>query len=142
MKHILFSAGISLALFATPALASNFADSSTLKQCLDNSGGVTTQMRGCLAAEIELWDTRRETSIILLEPLLKKRTSQQSEDPVKVFAAARTAWQSYRENHCGWYFGRTGGTIDFIDAASCWLELTAHRALELETLLELELTDR
>ncbi|MBL4875328.1 MAG: hypothetical protein JKY10_02360 [Cohaesibacteraceae bacterium] len=70
MKHEIFSAGISLALFTTPAIASNYENLQTVKKFLDDSGGVTTQMRGCLAAGIELWDTRRETSIILAEFLL------------------------------------------------------------------------
>lgn len=45
-------------------------------------------------------------------------------------------WVKYRDAYCGFYYGLTGGTIDSLNASSCFLNMTTERVEELENIVE------
>ena len=96
-------------IFTPPAQNSSEVDnkgySREYKRCLDNSGGVTSEMRNCNGNELKFQDN-----------LLNKYYKQ----AMKVLDAAhrdelkkvQRLWMKYRDAKCGFLFGLTGGTMD------------------------------
>ncbi len=138
MGKILIGAGLALVLCAAPAGAAELRHSKKFETCMEASGGVTADMRDCMAAETERWDARLNKAYKAILPLLAKRITGGGTNVKQTFVEAERAWLKYRKANCTYYIGRTGGTMDLINGASCWLDETARRALELEQVLEME----
>ncbi len=132
-RSVLIIGFMALIVPGSPAGALEPKLSATSSACMEASNSVTANMRECLARETGRWDTRlnRAYNAVLHEtrdrPASKKRLRE-----------AQRAWLKYRQANCAYYGRRSGGSIDIINGASCWLDDTAHRALELENMLETE----
>ena len=95
------------------------------QQCLDSSGGVTTNIRLCNSKELKYQDK-------LLNKNYKgamKRLDKDKQDELK---KVQRLWVKYRDARCNFQFGITGGTIDLLNGDSCLVDMTAQRAKELE----------
>jgi uncharacterized protein YecT (DUF1311 family) len=98
-------------------------------KCMDKSGGVTSSMLDCGNAEIKIQDTKLnkayKNAMKALEP--KKQTELKD---------VQRLWVKYRDAQCGFYNELTGGTIDSLNASSCFLNMTAERAEEIKGFVE------
>ena len=126
------------ALAVAPADSAEPKNSKKFAACMDAAGGVTANMRDCMSAESERWDMRLNKAYKAILPILAKRIAGHGTNVKKSFVEAERAWLKYRKANCTYYISRTGGTIDLINGASCWLDETARRTLELEEVLEME----
>lgn len=97
--------------------------------CMDNSGGVTSNMLGCISQEIKHHDT-------LLNLNYKQVMSLLGQEKKQELKSAQRAWIKYRDANCGFYDGLTGGTMDRLMASECVLSMTANRAAELKSIYE------
>lgn len=131
-------------VFAAPALAGEPKLSATYEDCMDAPQSTTASMQECMAAESKRWDGRLNRAYKTLQKRLddpeykadlKRLNNQEPKNREKLVAAQRL-WLKYREAKCGVLASLTGGTIDILAAASCWLDTLAHRTLELEAMLE------
>lgn len=122
-----------LAVFATLSFytAIALADySPAYSACMDQSGGVTVYMLDCSAAELAQQDARLNHFYQVAKQDLE--TAQQQ----KLLAAQR-AWITFRDNDCDLLGTLTGGTLDSLNAAGCYLEKTKIRADEIQWLAEM-----
>ena len=120
------SAFLALGCIASLLSASELNYSQNYQQCLDNSGGVTTNMRLCNSKELKYQDK-------LLNKNYKdalKRLSRDKQDELK---KVQRLWMKYRDARCNFQFGITGGTIDLLNGDSCLVDMTAQRAKELKS---------
>lgn len=100
-----------------------------LQECLDASGGVTTEMRSCIHQEVDLQDKRLNE---VYKAFMKRLPSEQKES----LRQAQRLWIKYRDANCGFYF-QIPGTMMQVMASDCVLRQTHDRANELEMLMEL-----
>jgi len=98
--------------------------------CMDQAGGVTVEMLGCIGEELSTQDAR------LNGAYQKKLRSQLSSDRKKALQSAQRLWIQYRDANCDFYHDPEGGTLHRVMAADCVLRETAERAKELEGLAE------
>lgn len=91
--------------------------------CADKSS--TVEISECLQQQTTLFDKRLNAAY---HALMEK---QESAERKSALLRAERAWIAYRTANCGWY-GAHEGTIRQILAASCMLNMTRERALELE----------
>ncbi|WP_095107765.1 lysozyme inhibitor LprI family protein [Pseudomonas sp. Irchel 3E20] len=126
-RHRLFAPLLLLGLCAT-AQANPDADSPAYSQCMKASGGVTVEMLDCQAAEIKRQDTR-------LNQAYKAAMAALDADKKAPLKDVQRLWLKYRDANCGFVASLTGGTIDAINASSCFLDMTKTRARELENLV-------
>jgi uncharacterized protein YecT (DUF1311 family) len=86
-------------------------------------------MLDCGNAEIKIQDTKLnkayKNAMKVLEP--KKQTELKD---------VQRLWVKYRDAQCGFYNELTGGTIDSLNASSCFLNMTAERAEEIKGFVE------
>ena len=95
------------------------------------SGGSTVGISGCLAQELEAWESVR--SAVHARLLVAAR--KYDEDPVDgappvgaSLVAAKAAWEAHRDAQCTYEWSEyAGGTMRGIVAVSCRLQLTADR---------------
>ena len=95
------------------------------QQCLDSSGGVTTNMRMCSSQELKYQDK-------LLNKNYKGAMKRLDKDKQNELKKIQKLWMKYRDARCNFQFGLTGGTIDLIMGDECLVDMTAQRAKELE----------
>jgi uncharacterized protein YecT (DUF1311 family) len=100
-------------------------------QCIDKSGGNTSNMIECNAVELKQQDDSLNK---FYRALLAKLTPQRRQQLVK----AQRAWVSFRDANCGFYLDPDGGSAARLSASSCILTTTAERAKEIKDLLESE----
>lgn len=117
------------AAFTSLTFAAEVKLSPSYEKCMDRSGGNTSSMLECAAKEVKIQDTKLnkayKDAMKVLEP--KKQTELKN---------AQRLWISFRKAKCDFYYGLTGGTIDSLDASSCFLEITADRAEEIKNIAE------
>lgn len=92
--------------------------------CMDKSGGVTSEMMGCIDAELARQDTRLNTEYTSLQARLSDERKTQ-------LRTAQRSWITFRDNNCGFYYDPEGGSLARIEASMCRLQMTAERASEL-----------
>ena len=95
--------------------------------CMDKSNGVTSSMIDCLVAESKRQGAR-------VNKAYKELMDQLSLQRKKQLEIAQSAWTTYRDEHCKFYYDPEGGTIAAVNANDCFMSATAARAKELETL--------
>jgi uncharacterized protein YecT (DUF1311 family) len=83
-------------------------------------------MEQCIARLTKAWDRRLNAAYRKL-----LQGSLQAEERLR---AAERLWLQFRDANCR-YYGTGEGTITRIHSAECFRSMTAHRALELEDLL-------
>lgn len=84
-------------------------------------------MLDCLGAETRLQDARLNATYKLLMADVSAARKKQLQD-------AQRAWIKYRDANCGFYADPEGGTLANVSASDCMMQMTLHRAHELEML--------
>ncbi|MET0337648.1 MAG: lysozyme inhibitor LprI family protein [Caulobacter sp.] len=115
---------LSLALAAQVDAKAQY--SPALDVCLnrgDAANGVSVAMATCFNHELTRQDAR-------LNAAYKLAMGKRSAAAQKTLRTAQRAWIKRRDAEC--QENLTGGTIDMVERASCHLELTTIRAVELE----------
>lgn len=116
-----------LALIQQPATDDLY--SRAYNQCMEASGGVTSNMHDCTAMEIDLQDKK-------LNAIYQKVLKAQSPGQRKQLIAAQRLWIQYRKANCSFYADPDGGTAAGVASHSCYLRETAERANELGWFLQ------
>ncbi|WP_447591561.1 lysozyme inhibitor LprI family protein [Aquipseudomonas campi] len=122
---------LTLSSFALLAQADEQGYSSTYSQCMKASGGITVEMLDCIASETKLQDARLNQNYRAATQTLKRLLPQ--------LRGAQRLWIQYRDAECGLQGSLTGGSMDGINRASCFLEMTKTRADQLDSLAQLDL---
>ena len=111
------------------AYAANDGYSTTYSACMDESGGVTMNMLDCMGSETEQQDARLNQNYKAAMQALTPVQQTQLRD-------AQRLWIKFRDADCALLGSLTGGSIDRINSASCFLDMTKQRADDLMRLAE------
>ncbi|MEO1038272.1 MAG: lysozyme inhibitor LprI family protein [Pseudomonadota bacterium] len=103
--------------------------------CMERPGGDTTVgMVTCAGREHAIWDERLNAAYRALRQALDHEYAQNRREALLI---AQRAWIRYRDAECSQQALQfEGGTLASVISTSCYLEMTAERALELEAQLE------
>ncbi|MGI4799968.1 MAG: lysozyme inhibitor LprI family protein [Janthinobacterium lividum] len=117
--------GAILALGLTAGVASG-AEQWAPDQNVCNQQENTLAIVQCLQERTSFWDRR-------LNQAWKAVNASLASEPQRVVAlkTAEQAWLKFREANCAFQYSQ-GGTIRQIATASCMLEMTQNRAIELQ----------
>lgn len=116
---------------ATPGTAQTDAEvearyTRAFARCMDQSGGVTINMRDCSAAEMAIQDERLNRTY---RTLMRRLNSTQR----AALRASERQWIASRERECDEHANFDGGgTIALLILDSCWLSETIGRTIWLE----------
>lgn len=150
LKHLT----LTLAFLPLPTFAQEASiDDATVRQCFDNAtgtdpdcigdaanacqeatpGGSTTRgISECLMAEMRVWDGLLNDEYAGA----REQYAAQDELPQKLQAAQR-AWIAFRDADCAFAYDKYGGgSMRVIASASCQMNHTAQRALDLKNMRE------
>ena len=111
------------------AQATDDGYSTTYSACMDESGGVTMNMLDCMGSEAEQQDARLNENYKAAMQALTPAQQTQLRD-------AQRLWIKFRDADCALLGSLTGGTIDSVNSASCFLDMTKKRADDLAWLAE------
>lgn len=125
MKLQLLVAIALLGAAVLPVHASENGYSTAYSRCMDASGGVTVAMLDCIASETQQHDARLNKAYQAAMTGLGNTLKSQLRD-------AQRLWLKYRDAECALRGSLTGGSIDRINAAFCFLDMTKERADDLE----------
>lgn len=117
---------------AAVTLTANAAEdgySKTYSACMDDSGGVTVSMLDCMGSETGLQDARLNQNYKAAMQTLVVAQQIQLRD-------AQRLWIKFRDADCALLGSLTGGTMDSLNGASCFLDMTKERADDLAWLAE------
>jgi len=103
--------------------------SNTYSACMDESGGVTGNMLDCMGSETEQQDARLNQNYKAAMQALTPAQQTQLRD-------AQRLWIKFRDADCALLGSLTGGSIDRINSASCFQDMTKQRADDLAGLAE------
>lgn len=103
--------------------------STTYSACMDESRGVTMNMLECMGSETEQQDARLNQNYKAAMQALTPTKQTQLRD-------AQRLWIKFRDAECTLLGSLTGGTIDSVNSASCFLDMTKKRADDLVRLTE------
>jgi len=103
--------------------------SETYTACMDESGGVTINMLDCMGSETEQQDARLNQNYKAAMQALTPSQQTQLRD-------AQRLWIKFRDADCALLGSLTGGSIDRINSASCFLDMSKQRADDLGRLVE------
>ena len=92
----------------------------------DAANGVTVAMADCISAEIETQDAKLNTAYQQVMRGLQ-------DGPRQKLREAQRAWITFRDSKCA-SENQSGGTIDIINSATCILDATIRRTMELEAM--------
>ena len=127
IKHRLLA--IALTAISLSVSAADDGYSATYTRCMDASGGVTMNMLDCMGSETEQHDARLNQNYKAAMQALNKGQQNQLRD-------AQRLWIKFRDADCALLGSLTGGSIDRINSASCFLDMTKQRADDLARLAE------
>lgn len=119
--------GLCLALVFSPTAYAKDLLSAEFTRCVDQTGGVTSTVLNCIAAEHDKQDQKLNQSYNELMRSLKGNRKQGLVD-------AQRLWLKFRDANCKFYAEPNGGTHEAIFRANCLLNMTAERAHELRGL--------
>jgi uncharacterized protein YecT (DUF1311 family) len=91
---------------------------------MDESGGVTANMLDCIGTEIKQQDARLNQNYKVATQALMPSQQTHLRD-------AQRLWIKFRDSNCALLGNLTGGTIDGLNQASCFLDMTKKRADDL-----------
>ncbi len=109
--------------------------------CPDETG-TTVSIVACLDAESRYWMMRMAAAEASLSTVLKQEDADADLDiyPVELaplVAGGQTQWKAFIDQWCGYEHARfRGGSLGRITAASCKVDKTAYRAIELEQAID------
>lgn len=95
--------------------------STTYGACMDEAGGVTMNMLDCMGSETEQQDARLNQNYKAAMQALTPAQQTQLRD-------AQRLWIKFRDADCALLDSLTGGSIDRINSASCFMDMTKQRA--------------
>lgn len=98
--------------------------------CMENSGGVTSEMLSCISEETRKQDVQlnqKYKAAMKATPKMRQPKLQE----------AQRAWIKFRDADCGFLADPNGGTAAAVDSASCLLTATAERAKSLADFAEM-----
>lgn len=130
IKHLLLA--IAVTAISLNVSAADDGYSATYTSCMDASGGVTMDMLNCMGSETEQHDARLNQNYKAAIQALDKGQQNQLRD-------AQRLWLKFRDADCALLGSLTGGTIDSVNRASCFLDMTKKRADDLAWLAALGL---
>ena len=102
--------------------------STQYNDCIDKSGGVTSVMLDCISDETKNQDKLLNINYKKVMFLLDKEKKHE-------LRKAQRLWMKYRDANCNFFIGLSGGTIDSLNATSCFLDMTAIRVNDLDNLV-------
>ena len=120
---------IAVTTLSAGAQAADDGYSPTYSTCMDESGGVTMNMLDCLGSETEQQDARLNQNYKAAMQALTPEQQTQLRD-------AQRLWIKFRDADCALLGSLTGGSIDRINSASCFLDMTKQRADDLAWIAE------
>ena len=120
---------IAVTTLSAGAQAADDGHSTTYSACMDESGGVTMNMLDCMGSETEQQDARLNQNYKAAMQALTPSQQTQLRD-------AQRLWIKFRDADCALLGSLTGGTIDSVNSASCFLDMTKQRADDLGRLVE------
>lgn len=97
--------------------------------CIVDSRGITVEMLDCMHVEMKSQDVKLNKNykdLIQLIPLQRQKKLQE----------IQRSWMKYRDQNCNFYADPNSGTSASLNSTSCFLEMTASRAKELEWIKE------
>ena len=103
--------------------------SAAYASCMEASEGVTLNMMNCMGSETEQQDARLNQGYKGAMQVLDKGQQTQLRD-------AQRLWLKFRDADCALLGSLTGGSIDRINSAACFLDKTKQRADDLARLAE------
>jgi len=125
LSAVLIAAGASTAACADE----NDGYTAAYNKCMDNSGGVTSEMLSCQDAELKKQDR-------LLNDAYKKAMKILDDGQKKQLKEGQKAWLKMRDADAGLMGTLSGGTMDRLNASSVFLEYTVQRVKFLNSLSE------
>ena len=112
----------------SPAAQADDSDySGAYRSCMGTAAGVTASMIDCIAVELQRQDLRLNAAYRQLQDTLKPARRKQLQ-------AVQRLWLPFRDAQCRFVADPGGGTAARVAGNACVLEMTAHRARELEQL--------
>lgn len=120
---------IAVITLSTGAHAAGDGYSTTFTACMDESSGVTVNMLDCMGSVNEQQNVRLNQNYKAAMQALTQAQQTQLRD-------AQRMWIRFRDTDCALLSNLTGGTIDSINSASCFLDMTKKRANDLARLAE------
>ena len=125
---------LSAVLIAAVSLNAAYADendgyTAAYSKCMDNSGGVTSEMLSCQDTELKKQDR-------LLNDAYKKAMKILDDGQKKQLKEGQKAWLKMRDADAGLMGTLSGGTMDRLNASSVFLEYTVQRVKFLNSLSE------
>lgn len=97
--------------------------------CMSESDGVTVSMLDCISSEFKQQDARLNQNYKAATQALMPAQQTHLRD-------AQRFWIKFRDTDCALLGNLTGGTIDGLNQASCFLDMTKKRADDLAWLAE------
>ncbi|MDR2945635.1 MAG: lysozyme inhibitor LprI family protein [Candidatus Adiutrix sp.] len=130
MKKLLLLSVMLLAMPSGALFAQDAGDalSAECGQCLENSGGVTSAMIGCLQTEYDKQDAR-------LNAAYKQVRGQISGGQAKKLQTAQRAWLQYRDAYQDYFNDPDGGSMARVEAIDWLARSTAAQAKILESIV-------
>jgi uncharacterized protein YecT (DUF1311 family) len=126
-KAILIAIGLTL---STPLMAATDNEmSQDYLTCVDQSGGVTSELLDCMSSEFARQDARLNANYKRLMSNLSQKRKQE-------LLVTQRAWIKFRDANCGFYFDPNGGSAAHLAGSACVLNATAERATELSNLTD------
>lgn len=120
---------IAVTTLSAAAQAADDSYSTTYSTCMVGAGGVTMNMLDCMGSETERQDARLNQSYKAAMQALTPAQQTQLRD-------AQRLWIKFRDADCNLIGSLTGGSIDRVNSASCFLDMTKQRADDLAGLTE------
>jgi uncharacterized protein YecT (DUF1311 family) len=104
--------------------------SQTYERCIDNPNAGTADMVGCMNAEFQRWDRRLNAAYAAL-----MKSDDHAASVKDLLREAQRAWMTYRDKACtaDGELTAAGGTLETVSRSQCVLQMTAQRAVELES---------
>ncbi len=90
------------------------------KQCMDNSGGVTSDMLACMEEELKVQDK-------LLNAQYKLAMQSLDKEQQKLLKEGQRSWLNMRENDSQLIIKSSDGSLGHIDSSSLFLDYTVSR---------------
>lgn len=126
LKQALLAAIFGLCIVSTNAAAAELM-TKQYGSCLDRAGGVTAAMHECIGSETKVQDVKLNANY---KALVSKLSTERKNELLE----AQRAWIKFRDANCKFYADPDGGSMAGILASDCYLQATAERAKELESL--------
>ncbi len=129
VKSLSLVLSVSLGLCIYNAASAEEGYSAAYNKCMDASGGVTSSMLDCQAAELKVQDK-------LLNASYKQAMAVLDDEQKKLLKEGQRAWIKMRDADASLLRGLSGGTMDALNSSSVFLDYTLDRVKFLKSLCE------